>query len=114
GPRGDSGCIDGKHRDRDFGAGNSVRTTDALCGARVERLAVVFGNDENLAHYTSPFFFSASTSSCAVFTITPFCRCGGGSYFSGFTRWRGVTPRAATATVSSGFFFAFMMSGSFT
>ena len=46
--------------------------------------------------------------------MTPFWRCAGGSYLSVLTRCGGIDPSSASVSVSSGFFFAFMMSGSFT
>ena len=85
-----------------------------LRGARVQLRAVVFGNDQDLAHHTNPFFLSASTSSPTSFTMTPFCRCGGGSTRTVLNGGASATPKSASPTVSSGFFLAFMMSGSFT
>ena len=51
----------------------------AFGGARVELAVQVFGNDQNLAHQTSPFSFSAETSSATSLTITPRERLAGGA-----------------------------------
>ena len=114
GLRRDGRGIDPAHRDADLGAGNTTGAGDALGGAHVELRAVVLGDDQDLPAHSSPFFLSASTSSAASFTRMPFCLCGGGSKRTSFSCWRCSTPSAASATASSGFFFAFMMSGSFT
>jgi hypothetical protein len=55
-----------------------------------------------------------STSSAASFTITPFWRWAGGSQLDDLSGPGPATPSVARSVTSSGFFFAFMMSGSFT
>jgi len=57
---------------------------------------------------------SASTSSATSFTMMPFERCGGGSTRTVLNAGASPTPKSARPRVSSGFFLAFMMSGSLT
>ena len=102
------------HEHADLCIGNRARAGDALGGGEVQGLAVVLGNDEDLGAHRIPFFLSASTSSAASFTRTPFWRSGGGSNFTSFSCWRASTSSPASVRLSSGFFLAFMMSGSFT
>ncbi|GAB2492541.1 hypothetical protein GCM10027084_01390 [Pseudoxanthomonas sangjuensis] len=64
--------IDGFRRQRDGGA-------DGLGGGGVELAVQVFGDDQNLAHHSSPFCLSAATSSAASLTITPLLRFAGGA-----------------------------------
>src|ERR1700719_4267209 len=84
-PRGDRGGVHRAHRDGDFLPGNAVGAGDALGGADVEPGAVVLGDDEDPAAHSRPFFFSASRSSAASFTLTPFWRCGGRSKRTSFS-----------------------------
>ena len=100
--------------DVDLGAGNLRRAGDALGRGEIELPTKMFGNNKNLSHHTNPFCLSAATSSATSFTITPFVRVAGGSYFRVLNCAALSTPRSAIAIVSSVFFFAFMMSGSFT
>ena len=75
----------------------------------------MFGDDENLGHQTSPFCLSAATSSATSFTMTPFWRDGGRLVLQRLELRAGVDAEIGDRRcVSSGFFFAFMMSGSFT
>jgi hypothetical protein len=65
-----------------------------------------------MAQMTFASFFSLSTSSWTDATLTPAPRFGGSTTFSVFSRCAASTPRSAAVTVSSGFFFAYMMLGS--
>jgi hypothetical protein len=112
--RGDRGPIRGEHQHVDGRACDLRCTADALGGAGVQPGTVVFRNDQDLAHHTNPFFLSASTSSATSFTMTPFWRCGGGSTRTVLNAGASLSPKSPSPSVSSGFFFAFMMSGSFT
>ena len=95
--------------------GIAVRAGDALGGAGIEFRAVVLGDDQNLAHATSPFLRSASTSSCGVFTQDAFLPLRRRLVSHGLQALARLRRRGRRAcSVSSGFFFAFMMSGSFT
>jgi len=102
------------HTQRDVGVIDGAGAGYALRSTGVELRAIVFGDDENLRAHRSPFCFSAATSSAASFTSTPFCLCAGGEKLTALSCTRGSTPTALKERVSSGFFFAFMMSGSFT
>ncbi len=94
--------------------------TDFLRGGeRVEKRwldhgVVVFGNNQNGHQMTFASFLSFSTSSCTLLTILPALRFGGSCTFSVFRRGATSTPSASGVSVSSGFFFAFMMFGSVT
>jgi hypothetical protein len=112
---GNGRCIRGADHDGNVSTRDTTRAGHALGGAGIELRAIVLGNDQNFAHvYTKPFLRSSATSSAASFTRMPFCLCGGGSNFTSFRRCFCSTPMALKVSVSSGFFFAFMMSGSFT
>ncbi len=111
---GNGGAVGREHGDVDLRAIDRAGAGHALGGGGIELAAGVFGDDENLGHQTSPFCFSAATSSATSFTITPLERAAGGSYLVVLNCGAVSTPREAIASVSSGFFFAFMMSGSFT
>ena len=58
------------------------------------------------------FVLELATSSLTSATLTPAWRFGGSSTLSVLSRGAGSTPRRSGLTVSSGFFFAFMMFGS--
>ncbi len=62
--------IDGFGRDRQ-------RSAQRLGGGRIELTVEMFGNNENLGHYSNPFCLSAATSSAASLTITPRLRLDG-------------------------------------
>ena len=111
---GHRGGIGGEHGDRDLGARDLRGAGDAARRRLAQLRAVVFGNDEDLAHQTSPFFFSASTSSATSLTMMPLARGFGGSTSTQRRPPSAATPSEASSTTSSGFFFAFMMSGSLT
>src|SRR4029079_18743482 len=76
-----SGVI-GEHRDIDLCALNLARAGHALGRCGIELAVRMFGNDENLGHYSKPFCLSASTSPATSFTMMPFCRDAGGAWFS--------------------------------
>ena len=77
--RGDGGRIGGEHHDVDGLGLQRLRGGHALGGGGVELAVEVFGDDQYLAHHSSPFALSAATSSAASFTITPLLRFGGGA-----------------------------------
>ena len=110
----DSAGVRGEHRDIDLRALDAAGAGHALGGGGIELAVRMLGNDENLGHYNRPFCLSAATSAATSFTMAPFCRAAGGSYFSVLNCAPPSTPRSPIAIVSSCFFFAFMMSGSFT
>ncbi len=113
--RRDGAGIGGEYCDIDFRALDAARAAHALRGRGIEFAVRMLGNDENLGgHQIRPFCLSASTSPATSFTMTPFCRVAGGSYFAVLNCAAASTPRSPMAMVSSCFFFAFMMSGSFT
>ncbi|KAG1078938.1 hypothetical protein G6F40_016508 [Rhizopus arrhizus] len=77
GVSGDSGRVGGQHQHVDAGAADGGGGADGLGGGGIELAVVVLGDDENLAHYSSPFCLSAATSSAASLTITPLLRFDG-------------------------------------
>ncbi len=62
--------VDGLGRD-------CLRGAQGLGGGRIELAVEMFGNNENLGHYSNPFCLSAATSSAASLTITPRLRLDG-------------------------------------
>ncbi|KAG1433840.1 hypothetical protein G6F56_014497 [Rhizopus delemar] len=74
---GDSGRVGGQHQHVAAGAADGGGGADGLGGGGIELAVVVLGDDENLAHYSSPFCLSAATSSAASLTITPLLRFDG-------------------------------------
>ncbi len=80
---------------------------------RLDRLVVVFSDNEN-GHVQITFatFLSLLTSWATSATRSPALRLGGSTTLSVARRGATSTPRSAGLTVSSGFFFAFMMLGS--
>src|SRR5690554_3503798 len=116
---------------RRFGDGADAATchqhvdiaTDRLCcrnhvGGGAGQGAIVMFREYQNAHEISSFqstlasFLSLSTSSSTEPTLTPPWRSAGGSTLSSLTRLPTDTPRSAGDLTSSGFFLAFMMSGS--
>ena len=91
-------------------------------GHRVQRralegLVVVFRQYEcshGVSQMALASFFSLLTSVATSGTLMPALRDGGSETFSVFSRGVTSTPRSAGFSVSSGFFFAFMMFGSVT
>src|SRR6266852_3080215 len=69
-------------------------------GSGIERKAVVFGNNQNLAHDNTPRAFSASTSCFTSLTFFPGGRLGGGPTFSVFKLLPTITPSACGVVVS--------------
>ena len=89
------------------------RGGDGIGDIGADSLAVMRGDNENRHDQITPAsFFSLSTSSATVFTLTPPLRLGGSSTFSVFSRGATSTPSASGVSISIGFFFAFMMFGS--
>ncbi|CAG4904920.1 hypothetical protein R69919_03226 [Paraburkholderia gardini] len=104
-------------------------TADLLCRSdrvqrrRLDRCAVVLCYYQ-IRHFvrllrvrdqsTLASVFSFSTSVFTSATLTPALRFGGSTTFSVFRRGVTSTPRSSGLSVSSGFFFAFMMLGSVT
>ena len=112
---GQRGRIGGEHGDVYRRTGDLARAGDGLGRAGIQLRAVMLGDDEDLAaHQTNPFCFSAPTSSATSLTMMPFERAGGGSTLTVLNAPPSATPKSASDFTSSGFFFAFMMSGSFT
>ena len=97
---------------------------DGVQGGGFEGAVVVFGNHEGchvgfsldllLFQMTLASLRSFSTSALASATLTPALRVGGSSTFSVARRGLTSTPSASGLSVSSGFFFAFMMLGKVT
>ena len=80
----------------------------------LEGRVVVLGDDEDGHQITLASFLSFSTSAFASGTLMPLLRFAGSSTFSVAMRGVTSTPSASGFSVSSGFFFAFMMLGSVT
>src|SRR3546814_4963334 len=76
---GDGGRVGGQHDDVDGFRRQRLRGGHALGGGGVELAVEVFGDDQDLGHYSNPFCLSAATSSAASFTITPRLRLAGGA-----------------------------------
>ncbi|CAB3775205.1 hypothetical protein LMG29542_08587 [Paraburkholderia humisilvae] len=99
---------------------NRVRSSHGVQRRGLQRRVVVFSNYQNRhfvslrAYSTLASFFSFSTSVFTSGTFTPALRAGGSLTFSVFRRGFTSTPRSSGLSVSSGFFFAFMMLGSVT
>src|SRR5690606_13432741 len=110
----DGRAVGGEHQEGDFRIRHAARAADALGSAGLELRAVVFGNDQYATHQSTPRFLRAATSSWVSWTMIPFCRGAGGSVRTTWTRAAAATPRSANGRLSSGFFFAFMMSGNLT
>ena len=114
------GCLGGQRRHLrrqhchvDRAAPERGRAADALGGADIEPAVAMLGDDEDLRHQSTPRCFMAPNSSSTLLTMMPRERTGGGANFTARTdAAAGSTPSAARVVVSSGFFFAFMMSGS--
>ena len=93
------------------GVGQVACGRDRVQGRGLESCIIVFGNDENGHQITLASFFSLSTSSATVSTITPASRFGGSSTFRVSSLGATSTPRSSGVSSSMGFFFAFMMFG---
>ncbi len=77
GLRGHTGRVDSQHQHVDAGAADGGGCAHGLGGGGVELAVMVFGNYEDLGHYSNPFCLSAATSSAASLTITPLLRLDG-------------------------------------
>ncbi len=104
------------------GAGNEnmhvpadgLRGAERVVGRGLQVGVVVLGDDQDRHQITFASFLSFSTSAFASGTLTPPLRLAGSSTFSVASRGATSTPSASGFSVSSGFFFAFMMFGSVT
>ena len=85
---------------------------DGVERRRVERRAVMGGDDKSRHQITPASFLSLSTSSSTSATLRPPARAGGSSTVKVSSRGATSTPSSSTAIWSIGFFFAFMMLGS--
>src|SRR6185437_4780547 len=85
---------------------------DGVQRCRLERFAVVFGEDQDRHQITRASFLSLSTSSATEPSFLPAWRFGGSATLSVVSRGLGSTPSASGVSCSMGFFFAFMMLGS--
>ncbi len=84
--------------------------SDALSCSAITRIVISLSSP----YSTLASVFSFSTSVFTSATFTPAERFGGSTTFSVFRRGVTSTPRSSGLSVSSGFFFAFMMFGSVT
>ena len=76
--RRDGSAICCQHQDMNFGARHGRGGLHRACRTCIQLAAVMVGNHQNLAgHQTSPFFFSASTSSATSLTTMPLLRVAG-------------------------------------
>src|SRR5439155_17969129 len=98
--------------DMDLGAELLCRG-DRVQRRLLDRAVVVLGDDEN-AHNTFASLRSLSSSALASPTFMPALRFGGSATLSVARRGATSTPSASGFSVSSVFFFAFMMFGSVT
>ncbi len=98
----------------DVDVADLARAAHTLGDGRIELAAGMLGNDEYLAHVSNPLCLSAAIKPATSFTMAPFWRPAGGSCLSVLNCAVISTPSEAMGTVSSGFFLAFMISGSFT
>src|SRR5262245_39764305 len=78
----------------------------------LDRLVVVLGKDQDAHESTLASLRSLSTRALASATLTPALRFAGSTTFKVLSRGETSTPSASGFSVSSAFFFAFMMFGS--
>src|SRR5712671_7441313 len=90
------------------------RRGDGIERRRFDRLVVVLGDDQHAHAITFASLRSFATSALASGTLVPALRLGGSATFRVARRGATSTPRASGFSVSSGFFFAFMILGSVT
>jgi hypothetical protein len=101
------------HQQVDIVASDFRRRGDGVERRRLERVVVVFSNDENgHGQITFASVLSLITRSAASATLTPAVRFAGSATLRIFRRGATSTPRAAGVVVSSGLRLAFMMFGS--
>ncbi len=103
-----------EHADVNAVAGKTARAGHAFCGARIQRAAVMLGDNQYSCHQISPFSCNAFTSAATSLTMMPFSRWAGGSVWITLNWGVKSTSSSAAGRTSRGFFLAFMMSGSFT
>jgi hypothetical protein len=101
------------HQHMDFAAYRR-RSGNRIQHCRLDARVVVFSNDQYRHQITFASFLSFSASSATDLTSLPAPRFGGSTTFRVLSRGATSTPSASGVTVSSGFFFAFMMFGSVT
>src|SRR5688572_3857273 len=92
-------------------AADGFRGGQSLVGGILERLVVVFGEQQR-CHQIAPASLSLPTSSATDPTFTPAWRPPGSLVFTIWSRGLMSTPNASGDFSSIGFFFAFMMFGS--
>ena len=102
-----------RHQHMDVAA-DLLRGGDRVERGLLDRLLVVLGEDEDAHQITFASLRSLSTSAFASGTLTPALRLAGSTTLSVARRGVTSTPSASGLSVSSVFFFAFMMFGSVT
>src|SRR5256885_618466 len=101
------------HQDMD-GAADFLCRRDRVQGRLADRLVVVLGKNQDGHQITFASLRSLSTSALASATFTPALRLAGSTTLSVVSLGETSTPSASGFSVSSVFFFAFMMFGSVT
>src|SRR5262249_16675040 len=102
-------------RDEDMDlAADLLRGGDGIARGGLQRPVVVLGDDEDGHQITFASLRSFSTSSFASATLTPALPLGGSTAFKVVNLGETSTPSVLGLSVSSVFFFAFMMFGSVT
>src|SRR5207248_8062922 len=100
------------HQDINFAGRDSVRGRNRVEGSWLQRLVVMFGDDQSSHQITRASVFSLSTSSATEPTLWPPWRFAGSSTLSTVRRGVTLTPSASGVVVAIGFFFALMILGS--
>src|SRR5690625_3893408 len=111
------GCLFG-HRGRVIGKYGDVNIVNAqrkragqrLVGGRIQVFAIMFGNNENSGHYSSPRDLSSDNSSSTEPTTLPPLRLGGGSKACAVMPPARSTPSSSKARDSRGLRRAFLVS----
>src|SRR5690625_6886084 len=104
----------GKYGDVNIVNAQRKRAGQRLVGGRIQVFAIMFGNNENSGHYSSPRDLSSDNSSSTEPTTLPPLRLGGGSKACAVMPPARSTPSSSQAMVYSGMRRSFMMSGSLT
>ena len=100
-----------RHQHRDV-ATNCMSSRDRVQCRRAERAFRMFCDYENGHQITFASVFNLSTSCATDSTLTPALRSAGGSTRSVLSVVSMGVPSVLAASVSNGFFFAFMILGS--